>query len=59
MALSTVTWVPTGKPILVGACSFAFVETVNKVSEVMRWSRIALSVTYSVISLVVEAGYHG
>ena len=36
MALSTVTWVPTGKPILVGACVSAFGDTVNSVSKVMR-----------------------
>ena len=59
MALSTVTWVPTGKPILVGACMAALRDTVNSVSNVMRWSRIALSVTYNVISFDVEAGYHG
>ena len=35
-ALSTVTWVPTGKPILVGACAVALRETVNSVSKVMR-----------------------
>jgi len=43
-ALSTVTCVPTGKPILVGDWMLAFAETVNKVSGVIRWSRIALSV---------------
>ncbi len=35
-ALSTVTWVPTGKPILVGDCAAALGETVNSVSNVMR-----------------------
>ena len=43
-ALSTVTWVPIGKPILVGACALALRETVNNVSKVMRWSLTALSV---------------
>ena len=32
-ALSTVTWVPTGKPILVGDCASALRETVNNVSK--------------------------
>ena len=35
-ALSTVTWVPIGNPILVGDCALAFFETVNSVSKVMR-----------------------
>ena len=43
-ALSTVTWVPTGRPILVGACMLALRETVNSVSKVMRWSLTALKV---------------
>ena len=34
-------------------------ETVNNVSGVMRWSRMALRVMYSVINLVTEAGYQG
>jgi len=59
IALSTVTWVPTGKPILVGDCATALGETANSVSGVMRWSRMAASVMYSVINLVVEAGYQG
>ncbi len=36
MALSTVTCVPTGKPILTGDCALAFGDTVNIVSGVMR-----------------------
>ena len=32
-ALSTVTWVPTGKPILVGDCAIALRDTVNNVSR--------------------------
>ena len=44
IALSTVTCVPIGKPILVGDCADALGDTVNKVSNVMRWSRMALSV---------------
>ena len=35
-ALSTVTCVPGGKPILLGACAAALCETVNNVSMVMR-----------------------
>ena len=35
-ALSTVTWLPAGKPILVGDCMAAFGDTVNSVSDVMR-----------------------
>ena len=58
-ALSMVTCVPGGKPILVGDCMAALADTVNSVSGVMRWSRSALRVKYSVISLVVEAGCHG
>ncbi len=54
-----VTCVPGGKPILVGDCIAALADTVNSVSGVMRWSRSALSVKYSVISLVVDAGCHG
>ena len=44
MALSTVTCVPGGKPILVGDCMAALADTVNKVSGVMCWSRSAASV---------------
>ena len=58
-ALSTVSWVPTGRPILTGACRLALRETVNSVSKVMRLSLTAFKVMYSVISLVVDAGYHG
>ena len=32
-ALSTVTWVPAGKPIFDGACATALRETVNSVSK--------------------------
>ena len=44
-ALSTVIWVPAGKPILDGACAARLRETVNSVSSVMRWSLTACSVT--------------
>ncbi len=44
-ALSTVTWVPAGKPILTGACATALGDTVNIVSIVMRPSLMARSVT--------------
>ena len=43
--LSTVSWVPTLKPILEGCWASAVGLTVNTVSRVMRWSRIALRVT--------------
>src|SRR5919205_685882 len=58
-ALSTVTVVPALKPILDGACATAFGDTVSSVSIERRLSFTALSVRYIVISLVVEAGYHG
>ena len=58
-ALSTVTWMPAGKPIFDGACATAFGDTVSSVSMPRRPSFTALSVRYMVISLVVEAGYHG
>ena len=35
-ALSTVTWVPMAKPILVGDCAIAVCETENSVSNVTR-----------------------
>ena len=59
-ALSTVTWVPgrkahLGRRLRGGASR----ETVNSVSSVMRLFLTACSVTYIVISLVIEAGYHG
>ncbi len=44
MALSTVTWVPIGNPILVGDCATALADTVNRLSSVMRPSRTARSV---------------
>ena len=44
-ALSTVTSVPTGKPILTGCCAAAFAETFTAVSSVMRPSLTARSVT--------------
>ena len=44
-ALSTVTMVPGGKPILVGAAAAAFAETVSSVSSVSRPSLTARSVT--------------
>ena len=58
-ALSTVTVVPALKPIFEGACATALDETVSSESRVRRLSFTALSVRYIVISLVVEAGYHG
>ena len=58
-ALSTVTCVPGLKPIFDGACEAARAETVNSESSVMRWFLTACSVTYIVISLESEAGYHG
>ena len=58
-ALSTVIWVPGLKPIFDGACEAARRETVNSVSSVMRLFLTACSVTYTVISLEIEAGYHG
>src|ERR1051326_5397693 len=58
-ALSTVTWLPGLKPILDGACEAARAETVNRLSSVMRLFFTACSVTYKVISLDSEAGYHG
>ena len=58
-ALSTVTCVPTGKPILVGDCAAALRETVNSVSNVMCPCFTACSVTYIVISFVTDAGYQG
>ena len=44
-ALSTVTSVPTGKPILTGCWAAAAVETLIAVSSAMRPSRMARSVT--------------
>ena len=44
-ALSTVTCVPGGKPILVGDCAAAVCDTVNKLSSVMWRALIALKVT--------------
>ena len=58
-ALSTVTVVPALKPIFEGACATALGDTVSSESRVRRLSFTALSVRYIVISLVVEAGYHG
>src|SRR3974377_989352 len=58
-ALSTVTVVPTLKPILVGCWPAAFFETVSRVLNENRPSLIARNVVYAVISLVTEAGYHG
>ena len=41
------------------ACATAFGDTVSSVSMPSRLSFTALSTRYIVISLVVEAGYHG
>src|SRR5690348_12162110 len=59
IALSTVTCVPALKPIFEGACATAFGETVSSESIDRRPAFTVLSVRYRVISLEVEAGYHG
>jgi hypothetical protein len=58
-ALSTVTVVPVLNPIFEGDCATALGDTGSRVSRVRRLSFTALSARYIVISLVVEAGYHG
>src|ERR1700704_4657867 len=58
-AFSTVTWVPGRKPILEGDCDAATGDTVTMLSSDNRPSLTALSVTYAVIILVTDAGYHG
>ena len=44
-ALSTVTWMPTLKPILDGCCAMALGDTVSNVSMPRRWSLMARKVT--------------
>src|SRR6185312_9169692 len=58
-ALSMVSWVPGGNPILEGDCEAATGDTVNSVSSDIRPSFTAFSVTYAVMILVTEAGYQG
>src|SRR5262249_3877835 len=58
-ALSTVTVVPGGKPILTGDCAAALCETVKSLSSLILPSLTARSVAYVVMILVIEAGYHG
>src|SRR4026209_1554927 len=58
-ALSTVTLVPTLKPILVGCCAAALRDIGSRVLSDRRPSLIARRVVYAVINFVTEAGYHG
>jgi hypothetical protein len=44
---------------LTGDCATALAETVSSLSSVIRPSLTARNVTYVVMILVIEAGYHG
>ena len=59
IALSSVSSVPTLKPIFDGGCASAFAETLSSVLGASLCSRMAWKATYTVINFVTDAGYQG